>query len=93
MNKQNLLYPVIILLIFTAGFLIGHQSNDNGRFQSQEVFHITDTKKGILYIFRGKDFLVLNIKTGEKKIVQIKNTNSDNLSFDKQATYRELLEN
>lgn len=91
--KQNLLYPVIILLIFTVGFLIGYQSNDNGRFQSQESFHITDTKKGILYIFRGKDFLVINIKTGERKIVKIKDSNSGNLSFDKQEVYRDLLEN
>lgn len=72
MNKQYLIYAVIVLLIFISGLIIGSKVNQNGRFQTTDISLTTDTKKGILYIFRGKDFIVINIKTGQKKIMPIK---------------------
>ena len=90
MNKQPLIYAVIVLLIFISGLIIGSKMNQNGRFQTTDMSLTTDTKKGILYIFRGKDFIVINIKTGQKKIMPIKKLKNE--EFDEQEMYKNLLE-
>lgn len=90
MNKQSLIYAVIVLLIFISGLIIGSKVNQNGRFQTTDMSLTTDTKRGILYIFRGKDFIVINIKTGEKKIMPIKKLKNE--EFDEQEMYKNLLE-
>ena len=90
MNKQYLIYAVIVLLIFISGLIIGSKVNQNGRFQTTDMSLTTDTKKGILYIFRGKDFIVINIKTGQKKIMPIKKLKNE--EFDEQEMYKNLLE-
>lgn len=92
MNKQYLIYAVIVLLIFLSGFIIGSKMNQNGRFQTTDMSLTTDTKKGILYIFRGKDFIIINLKTGERKLMSIKKLKNDNEEFDNQQLYENLLE-
>ncbi|WHF51384.1 hypothetical protein QGN23_13295 [Chryseobacterium gotjawalense] len=91
MNKQSLIYAVIVFLIFISGLIIGSKMNQNGRFQTTDMSLTTDTKKGILYIFRGKDFIVINLKTGERKLIPIKKLKSDNAGFDEQNLYEYLL--
>lgn len=92
MNKKYLICTISILLIFSLGFVIGSKSNQNGRFQTTDITIITDTKKGILYIFRGKDFIVINLKTGERKLMPIKKLKNDNAEFSKQEIFENLLE-
>lgn len=81
MNKKYLIYTITILLIFSSGFVIGSITNQNGRFQTTDISITTDTKKGILYIFRGKDFIVINLNTGERKLMPIKKLKNDNAEF------------
>ena len=55
------------------GFLAGSQSNETGRFVNTSDFAFTtDTKEGKIYVMRTNDFIVFDLKTGEKKIVQFK---------------------
>lgn len=91
MNKQPLIYAVIVLLIFISGLIIGSKIDQNGRFQTTDMSLTTDTKKGILYILRGKDFIVINLKTGERKIMPVKKQKNDDAGFNEQNLYEYLL--
>lgn len=73
MNKKYIIYIVSILIIFISGLFIGINLNSNGRFQTTDMSLTTDTKKGILYIFRGKDIVIVDLQTGDKIIKPLKN--------------------
>lgn len=72
MKKENLLYLVIILLVFISGFLIGDKMNETGRYETKELTYTTDTKKGVIYVLSRDTFTTFNLKTGEKKVTSYK---------------------
>lgn len=69
---KNLTLLICGLLIFIAGLIIGNILNNKGQYQSPELTYTTDTKNGILYILRSDDIIKIDIKTGEKKYIKIK---------------------
>lgn len=60
MSVKNLLYIIIVLLVFISGFLLGNKMNQLGRYQSPDLGVIIDTKTGIFYIKKpDKDIVVV----------------------------------
>ena len=72
MKKENLLYIIVVLLVFISGFLLGDKMNDSGRYQTKDFAFTTDTKKGIIYVLREDDYITFNLKNGEKKTINFK---------------------
>jgi len=72
MKRENLLYIIIVLLVFIFGFLLGDKMNNTGRYVAKEYNLILDTKEGILYFLKGDQYLTVDLKTEEKKIVKYK---------------------
>ena len=91
MKSNKILYFIIGLLLLIVGFLAGSLLNNNGRYQPGEMYSILDTKKGIFYIFRGKDFVVVDINTKERKVLKL-NKSSEEYNIDKQETFRNLID-
>lgn len=91
MKSNKILYSIIGLLLLVVGFLSGSLLNNNGRYQPGDMYSMLDTKKGIFYIFRGKDFVVVDINTKERKVLKL-NKSDENYKVDKQEVFRNLLE-
>lgn len=73
MKKQILLYVIIAILIFVIGFLAGDRLNNTGRYVSTSNFvFTTDTKEGKVYVIDGDEYIIFDLKTGEKKRVTFK---------------------
>lgn len=73
MKSNKLLYSIIGLLLLVVGFLAGSKSAETGRFVNTSDFAFTtDTKEGKIYIMRVDDYIVIDLKNGEKKTVKFK---------------------
>ena len=67
MKKENLLYLIIILLVFISGFLIGDKMNENDRYKFRTTdygYTLYDSKEGLIYNYENERFTKYDIING-----------------------------
>ena len=70
MKKENLLYVIIVLLVFISGFMLGDKMNDTERYKFRDTdygYTLYDSKQGIIYDYDFNKYTKYDLKNAIKE--------------------------